>query len=75
MATTDAEDLDAELTKPGMLVGTPRYMAPEQIRGEELGPAVDVFAAGALLFEMLAGRPADDGKAPEACSGPGTRCG
>jgi serine/threonine protein kinase/tetratricopeptide (TPR) repeat protein len=52
----------AELTQPGMLVGTPRYMAPEQIRGEEVGPAVDVFATGALLFEMLAGRPAFDGK-------------
>ena len=59
----DAEGVDAELTQPGMLVGTPRYMAPEQIRGEELGPAVDVFATGALLFEMLAGRPAFDGKA------------
>jgi serine/threonine protein kinase/tetratricopeptide (TPR) repeat protein len=54
---------DAELTQPGMLVGTPRYMAPEQIRSEELGPAVDVFATGALLFEMVAGRPAFDGTA------------
>jgi serine/threonine protein kinase/tetratricopeptide (TPR) repeat protein len=62
VATTDAEELDAELTQPGMLVGTPRYMAPEQIRGEEVGPAVDLFATGALLFEMLAGRPAFEGK-------------
>jgi serine/threonine protein kinase/tetratricopeptide (TPR) repeat protein len=59
----DPEAVDAELTQPGMLVGTPRYMAPEQIRGEELGPAVDVFATGSLLFEMLAGRPAFDGTA------------
>jgi serine/threonine protein kinase/tetratricopeptide (TPR) repeat protein len=57
-----AEDDATELTQPGMLVGTPRYMAPEQIRGEELGPAVDLFAVGALLFEMLAGRPAFEGK-------------
>jgi non-specific serine/threonine protein kinase len=62
VATTDAEEPDAELTQPGMLVGTPRYMAPEQIRGEEVGPAVDLFATGALLFEMLAGRPAFEGK-------------
>jgi TolB-like protein len=62
VATTDAEERDAELTQPGMLVGTPRYMAPEQIRGEEVGPAVDLFATGALLFEMLAGRPAFEGK-------------
>jgi TolB-like protein/tetratricopeptide (TPR) repeat protein len=61
VATTDAEELEAELTQPGMLVGTPRYMAPEQIRGDEVGPAVDLFATGALLFEMLAGRPAFDG--------------
>jgi serine/threonine protein kinase/tetratricopeptide (TPR) repeat protein len=58
----DQEDASAELTTPGMLVGTPRYMAPEQIRGEEVGPAVDLFATGALLFEMLAGRPAFEGK-------------
>jgi TolB-like protein len=62
LASSDAEELDAELTQPGMLVGTPRYMAPEQIRGEEIGPAVDLFATGALLFEMLAGRPAFEGK-------------
>ena len=62
VATTDAEERDDELTQPGMLVGTPRYMAPEQIRGEEVGPAVDLFATGALLFEMLAGRPAFEGK-------------
>jgi TolB-like protein len=53
---------DGDLTRPGMLVGTPRYMAPEQIDGEELGPVTDVFATGALLFEMLAGRPAFGGK-------------
>jgi serine/threonine protein kinase/tetratricopeptide (TPR) repeat protein len=60
--TSDAEDEGGELTQPGMIVGTPRYMAPEQIRGEEVGAAVDLFATGALLFEMLAGRPAFDGK-------------
>jgi len=51
----------AELTRTGMLVGTPRYMAPEQVTGEEVDARTDLFAAGAILFEMLAGRPAFGG--------------
>lgn len=53
-ASADAE----KLTTPGMIVGTPRYMAPEQWSASEVGPAADLFACGAILFEMLTGRAA-----------------
>ena len=51
-----------EVTRDGMIVGTPRYMAPEQISGETVDSRGDLFAAGAILFEMLAGRPAFVGR-------------
>jgi serine/threonine protein kinase/tetratricopeptide (TPR) repeat protein len=51
-----------ELTRTGMMVGTPRYMAPEQVLGEEVDARCDLFAAGAILFDMLAGRPAFGGR-------------
>jgi non-specific serine/threonine protein kinase len=49
------------LTQPGVIMGTPRYIAPEQVTGEPIDGRSDLFAAGAILFEMLAGRPAFNG--------------
>jgi serine/threonine protein kinase len=45
------------LTRPGQLLGTLDYIAPEQLRGDEPGAAADVYALGGVTFECLAGRP------------------
>jgi tetratricopeptide (TPR) repeat protein len=54
VASEEAGTISA--THPGMLVGTLRYMSPEQSRGQTAGPPSDVFALGLVLFEMLSGR-------------------
>jgi serine/threonine protein kinase/tetratricopeptide (TPR) repeat protein len=55
-------DTMADLTRTGIVIGTPRYMAPEQVTGDPVDARSDLFAAGAILFEMLAGRPAFAGR-------------
>lgn len=49
---------DPRSTSPGIVIGTAAYMAPEQVRGEELTPAVDIYSLGLVLIEALAGEPA-----------------
>jgi tetratricopeptide (TPR) repeat protein len=46
----------ADLTGAAGVVGTPAYLAPEQIEGKESTPAVDIYALGIVLYEMLTGR-------------------
>ena len=47
---------DAQLTRPGSILGTPRYVAPEQTHGQEYDRRIDVFALGAVAFEMFSGQ-------------------
>jgi serine/threonine protein kinase len=53
-----AKDRDASaLTEPGQAVGSMDYMAPEQIRGEEVSALTDVYALGCVMYESLVGEP------------------
>ena len=45
----------ADLTADDTLVGTPRYMSPEYIRGEEIGPGADIYSFGLVAYELLVG--------------------
>ncbi len=55
-----AQDIDVGeslVTPHGLTLGTPPYMAPEQLTGGDIGPWTDVYAIGCVAFELLAGRP------------------
>jgi class 3 adenylate cyclase len=60
----DSESL--AMTAAGALLGTPHYMAPEQWTGRAVDPRTDVYAMGATLFHLLAGRPPFDAQTRDA---------
>jgi serine/threonine protein kinase len=49
---------EQDLTAADSLIGTPRYMSPEQIRGENVGPAADIYSLGLVIYELLVGEKA-----------------
>jgi serine/threonine-protein kinase len=57
-------DLTVAATSAGVMLGTVGYMAPEQVRGEAVDPRADIFAVGAILYEMVSGQRAFQGDSP-----------
>lgn len=50
------EEKGEELTQTGLFMGSPKYMSPEQIRGDRVDARVDVYALGVMMYEMLTGK-------------------
>ncbi|HEV2664055.1 MAG TPA: protein kinase, partial [Blastocatellia bacterium] len=65
--STQAPTLAGNRTDTGMVMGTPRYMAPEQARGERVDARTDIFSFGVVLYEMIAGRAPFTGATANDC--------
>ena len=61
IAKLPKEMVTQQLTRAGSVFGTPHYMAPEQVEGKQAVPQTDLYALGAVLYELIAGEPPFDG--------------
>ena len=62
LATMTVTKAESPMTQEGMIVGTFQYMSPEQVEGKEVDGRSDIFSLGAVLYEMLTGQRAFEGK-------------
>ncbi|RMG13447.1 MAG: hypothetical protein D6731_12070 [Planctomycetota bacterium] len=61
LARGEALPSDLNVTTDGTIIGTPYYMAPELVEGQEVGPRTDLYALGAMLYHLLLGSPPYEG--------------